>query len=217
MKRTLVFRVVFGLGFLACVIWFVAHPSAEVLVAAIPIAVGFLGTVERFGSTPNVQGIWAYHVTSEGTTFSHAGRCRIEQDGQRVKIHGHRYLTCIHCSSEISRAEVDWTWETSWAEVSEDNVLRFDYSITVKDGGDANDVKGICRIRRQSAEDMSGSYHMLPPFSGESPNAQWGTISFKKLPATATLSRPPGGYDADGNERQELAAAASMPAAARLP
>jgi hypothetical protein len=142
-------------------------------------------------SVYNVQGDWKYIVTSANKELSHRGECSIIQNGKAIQIQGIR-KTCSLNDENHNHEEVDIPWYSRWAEICNDNVLRFDYIITITEGSshEGRHLEAICKISLNSTNlsELTGNYYVLPPFDERMQNCQWGTIRFSKLQPKAEIS-----------------------------
>jgi hypothetical protein len=90
---------------------------------------------------------------------------------------------------------VNVSWESDWAYICDDNILRLEYHIAIAEpltGG--NYIDAVCRlmITSRTPAEMSGRYYMLPPFDESTLNCKWGTITFRRIEEKATLAVPDG-------------------------
>jgi len=187
---------------LGAIAWLVSSPSWEPILAALGLLATFITLDERLSLTPNVKGRWEYTVVTGGMGFSHKGECHIQQDGEKIRIQGARRYTCSLTSRRKICQAVNISWESDWAHLYDDNILRFEYHIAIAEphqGGKYIDA--ICRLKITSKKpsEMSGNYYMLPPFEESTLNCKWGTITFHKLEENAKLL-PPHGYSLEEEE-----------------
>src|SRR5215210_5294786 len=114
---------------LGAVAWLVSSPDWEPAVAVIGLLTAFITVDERLSPTPKVEGRWEYTVVTGGMEFSHKGDCYIQQDGEKVRIQGARRYTCSLTSRRKICQAVHVSWESDWAHLCDDNILRFEYHI----------------------------------------------------------------------------------------
>ncbi len=187
---------------LAAVAWLVSSPDWEPIVATLGLLAAFITLDGRLSTTPNVEGRWEYTVDTADMEFSHKGDCYIRQDGEKIQIQGARRYTCALKSRRKVCQAVNVSWESDWAHLYDDNILRFEYHIAIAEprrGGKYIDA--ICRLNITSKKpsEMSGNYYMLPPFDESTLNCKWGTITFRRLDANADPS-PPSGYSLEDEQ-----------------
>jgi hypothetical protein len=144
---------------------------------------------------PTIAGHWEYEVVTNDGEVSHKGDCDIDQRGRHIRISGIRKLTRDIKDHQRVYKPAEAAWASDWAEICDDNFLRFDYHITVphpKRGGIR--IEAMCRVNLPlaSSVEMTGRYYMLPPIEKEVLNCPFGTIVFRLLPDGAKLPPPPG-------------------------
>lgn len=189
---------------LGAVAWLVSAPDWEPILLTLGSLATFITFDERLSPTPNVAGRWEYTVVTGGEEFSHKGDCHIRQNGEKIQIQGARRYSCSLTARRKVCQAVNVSWESDWAHLCDDNVLRFEYHIAIAEprrGGKYIDA--VCRLNITSKKpsEMSGSYYMLPPFDESTLNCKWGTITFRKLEANAALS-PPSGYSLEDQQSE---------------
>ncbi|MGH9762666.1 MAG: hypothetical protein ACREDR_47885, partial [Blastocatellia bacterium] len=100
-------------------------------------------------------------------------------------LQGVRRSTCALKGSRRICKRTEAVWGSEWAEICDDNFLRFDYHITIphpKHGGVL--IQAICRVKLSSEvpREMTGNYYTLPPFDEDVLNCPSGSIVFRILP-----------------------------------
>ena len=171
--------------------WFISAPGWEPAVTAIGLLAAFIQFDRRLISTPTIQGRWEYIVTDAYKETSHKGDCEIHQEENIIRIQGVRRYTALPRPKPA--IEVEIAWNSQWAELCGDNVLRFDYYILIP-GHDhqsrGNHLEAICRIpvNSHNPTEMIGNFYVLPPFDQLTPDCTWGTIRFRRLDPKATIS-----------------------------
>lgn len=180
-------------GLLGAIAWLVSSPDWEPVLATLGLLATFITLDERLSPTPKVEGRWEYTVYTANMEFSHKGDCHIRQKGEQIQIQGARRYSCSLKSRRKVCQAVNVSWESDWAQLCDDNVLRFEYHIAIAEphrGGKYIDA--ICRlnITAKRPSEMAGNYYMLPPFDESTLNCKWGTITFTKLAENANLSPP---------------------------
>jgi hypothetical protein len=146
----------------------------------------------RYSHFMDISGRWYYEVHSIGGAFSHSGECRIFYN------HGNHWITGerIFMRTQSARREVVAArslWDSEWCEFCRDGQLRFIYHIDVREPHVVTHLRGLCEVRVSSADKLTGTYHLLPPFDPELLNAQSGTIDFKRIDEASAVE-PPIGY-----------------------
>jgi hypothetical protein len=189
-------------GLLGAVAWFVSAPDWEPVIAIVGALAAFVTLSESFSRTPQVEGRWEYTVVTGDAEFSHKGDCYIKQEGEKLRIQGARRYSCALKARRKVCKSVNISWESDWAHLYDDNVLRFEYHIAIAEprrGGAYIDA--ICRLNITSPKpsEMTGNYYMLPPFAEATLNCKWGTITFRRLEAGAELL-PPIDYTPDDKQ-----------------
>jgi hypothetical protein len=192
MKRTIL-RYFALAALLGSVAWLVSEPGYHPVIVLIGSLATFIASETRLSSVPNLAGHWEYEVTTGDKEFSHKGDCDIHQEGLKVRIQGVRRYTCsLEAKRKICKA-VDIPWGSDWAQICDDEVLRFDYHIAIAEprrGGKY--IEAICCLKLTSKrpKEMAGNYYMLPPFHEATLNAKWGSVVFRKLKDGAQLLPP---------------------------
>lgn len=164
------------------------------------VVIGFLSTfitIDNLNSPKHkVEGRWEYEVTTANKEFSHKGDCFIRQEGNKVQLQGARRYTCLLKARRRVFQAVNIPWSSDWAQICDDDVLRFHYHIAIVEpqrGGAY--IEAICRLEltSQKPTEMTGNYYTLPPFDEATLNCKWGAIIFSKIEEDTRLS-PPDNY-----------------------
>lgn len=195
MKR-IILRYFALAALLGSVAWLVSDPGYHPVIVLLGSLATFIASDSRLSPVPHLAGRWGYEVTTADKEFSHKGDCDIHQERLKVRIQGVRRYTCsLESRRKVCRA-VDIPWGSDWAQICDDNVLRFDYHIAIAEprrGGKY--IEAICYLKLTSRKpkEMAGNYYMLPPFNEATLNAKWGSIVFRKLEQDDQLL-PPDNY-----------------------
>jgi hypothetical protein len=181
--------------------WFVSSPGWESVIVLIGAVVAFFVQDGRYSRKPNLAGRWEYLVVSANNRFSHKGDCHVRQDEAVLQIQGVRRYTCIAEGGRDIVKPVHIAWNSEWAQLCHDNVLRFEYVIALPDpkrGG--QNIRAVCRleIASHAPTSMNGKFYVLPPFDEKALNCNWGDITLTRIAPDEPLSPPPD-YDPGGH------------------
>ncbi len=206
--KTIIVRYLTIAGLLGTVAWLVSSPSWEPAVAVTGLLATFI-TIDNLHSPKHyLEGRWEYEVTTASKEFSHKGDCYIRQTGDTVQLQGVRQYTCSLKARRKICQPVNIPWKSDWAQVCDDNILRFHYHIAIAEprrGG--KHIEAICRLEltSQKPTEMTGNYYMLPPFDEATLNCKWGAIVFRRIEETAQLL-PPNNYESENESLEEITA-----------
>jgi hypothetical protein len=156
--------------------WFVSSPGWESVIVLIGAVVAFFVQDGRYSRKPN-------------------------QDEAVLQIQGVRRYTCIAEGGRDIVKPVHIAWNSEWAQLCHDNVLRFEYVIALPDpkrGG--QNIRAVCRleIASHAPTSMNGKFYVLPPFDEKALNCNWGDITLTRIAPDEPLSPPPD-YDPGGH------------------
>lgn len=179
--------------------WLVHSPGWEPAILFVGTLGAYLAQDSRFGRKASLEGRWEYIVVSANNRFSHKGECFVRQQDDVIQIQGVRRYTCIdqgQGDGEVYRV-VHIAWNSEWAELCHDHVLRFEYVIALPDpkrGG--QNIRATCRVEMTSATpvEMNGKFYVLPPFDESALNCNWGDLTLRRLAADTPLL-PPEGFE----------------------
>lgn len=110
-----------------------------------------------------LSGNWRYKVIADNGKYEHGGTCQISQNGPVLRLAGMRHWKWENRNGIMSESHVKYSWNSDWAEVSEDGSVRFTYHITTADGG----LHGFVRVQPDTAfgrvSRLEGELYQLPP------------------------------------------------------
>lgn len=125
----------------------------------------------------DLAGNWKYQSEKANSSRKYLGECKITQDGRSLNISG--YLKKVQISDKgITHEEnINIRWDTRWAYLFEDNMLRFDFDGNLPKGA----TRGYCVMRadENNPAKLSGEYYILPPDLVYKGN--FGNITFEKI------------------------------------
>lgn len=79
-------------------------------------------------------------------------------------------------------SKVHRRWYSEWSQICEDGRVRVDYRIVLEDFL----ARAVCILDvHAGGQNMSGDYHLLPPFQDKTLNATLGHIEFTRVEAMA--------------------------------
>lgn len=180
-------NILFFLGFIGCVIWYVKDPDFHPLVWSIVLLSGVIQALVRAIPTANIKGAWNYTVTTGDRERSHSGDCIVSLSQGEIHIRGHRRYTWLVKDKKKSYRKVDYEWNTGWCEICNDGFLRFHYSIYLPEP--IGRLEAICRVQLLTehagwiTSRMEGTFWILPPLkqaARELNTCEYGNIAFTR-------------------------------------
>lgn len=173
--------------------WFVHSPNIEIAIIFLTALGTYISNDVTWVLRPRLAHRWEYNVVSADNAFSHKGDCHIRHEADVLHISGVRRFTCCPDDGKAACKEVHIAWNSEWAQICHDNVIRFEYVIALPDphrGG--QNMRAICRLEwsPDSASELIGKFYVLPPFDQATLNCNWGDISLRKI-GPAEIIQPP--------------------------
>jgi hypothetical protein len=179
--------IIFFLGFIGSVIWYIKDRDVHPLVWSILLLSGVIQAVVRAIPTANIKGAWNYAVKTGDMERSHSGDCIVSLSQGEIHIRGHRRNTWLVKDKKKSYRKVDYEWNTGWCEICNDGFLRFHYSICLPEP--IGRLEAVCRVQLFTERDwrvtsrMEGAFWILPPLkeaARERNICEYGNIVFTR-------------------------------------
>lgn len=148
------------------------------------VAGGFYLFYTGFSTFPavDISGEWKYRCTQQDANYQHGGVCTITKEGAgfvpTYKITGQRYWS--HRWTETDPGKPVYypkplTWNSEWAAQTDDNSLKFTYTVETPKGIVKGFTDGKLHVKDRKAFFIFGSFYQLPPF-----DPFLGAIEFKR-------------------------------------
>lgn len=129
----------------------------------------------------DLTGQWRYEVVTPAGERSHSGHCSIKQTGRSLEFDGVRTHYRERVGRRVLDSKVHRRWYSEWSQICEDGRVRVDYRIVLEDFL----ARAVCILDvHAGGQNMSGDYHLLPPFQDKTLNATLGHIEFTRVEAT---------------------------------
>lgn len=180
-------NILFFLGFIGCVIWYIKDRDVHPLVWSILLLSGAIQAVVRAIPMANIKGAWNYSVKTGDMQRSHSGDCIVSLSQGEIHIRGHRRYTWLVSDKKKSYRKVDYEWNTGWCEICNDGYLRFHYSMYLPEP--IGRLEAVCRVQlltesaRWTVSRMEGAFWILPPLkqaARELDICEYGNIVFTR-------------------------------------
>jgi hypothetical protein len=193
--------VLFGIGFIGCVIWYFNARDIHPLIWSILLLSGLIQLLVRIIPAANIKGAWNYTVTTGDMEHSHSGDCIVSLSRGEFHLRGHRRHTWLVNDKQRSYRQVDYEWNTGWCEICNDGFLRFHYSIYLPEP--IGRLEAVCRVQLLTKRSgwgwktfkMEGLFWILPPLkpaARELNICEYGNIVFtrKKKDSKEAIDQP---------------------------
>ncbi|MEA3188993.1 MAG: hypothetical protein QOD99_2823 [Chthoniobacter sp.] len=120
--------------------------------------------------TADISGEWKYRCTQQGANYQHGGICTIEKIGGGLvpsyKITGQRLWTHKWTDTDPGKLVTytqPLTWTSEWAGQTDDNSLKFTYTVKTATAIINGFTDGKLKIEKGKAVFIFGPFYQLPP------------------------------------------------------
>lgn len=130
---------------------------------------------------PNISGAWEYICKQSGTQYSHGGISKIEQKttpyGPQWNLQGTRkWVAKKETNFKPTVVDPPFNWQTTWGAITDENLLRFTYTITTPDGTIEGYAWGVIKGEKSKPHTIEGNFYQLPPFQ-----PMFGTFELRRM------------------------------------